>query len=67
MQWFSGKRTLIGGALLSIVGLVWNVDMLVHGSNLAAQWFTTQQYEAAAATIAGLTGVALRLAIGKLQ
>jgi len=53
-----GKRTIIGGILMSLIGLVWNLDQLVDGT-----WLTTEQYEAIGLFVGGLTGVALRLGV----
>lgn len=65
IQWLSGKKTLIGGALLSLIGLVGSLDALMNDGHLA--WFTTEQYAAAGTLIAGLTGAAMRLAVKKTE
>ncbi len=62
MAWLSGKKTLIGSLLLSLIGAVWSLDLLIDG---APTWFSEEQYIAAGTFIAGLTGAAMRLAIGK--
>jgi hypothetical protein len=62
MEWLSGKKTLIGSLLLALLGAVWSLDVLIDG---AATWLTDEQYTAVGTTIAGLTGAAMRLAIGK--
>jgi hypothetical protein len=61
MVWLQGKKTLIGSLLLSLIGACWSLDLILDGS---ATWFTEQQYVAAGTFIAGLTGAAMRLAIG---
>ena len=64
MTWLSGKKTLIGSILLSLLGAVYGLDVMLDG---AANWLTESQYLAVGTTIAGLTGVAMRLAIGKAE
>lgn len=64
MQWLQGKKTLIGSLLLSLLGVVWSLDVLIDGS---ANWLSEQQYVAIGTTIAGLTGAAMRLAIRKVE
>jgi len=64
IAWMSGKKTLIGSLLLSLLGACWSLDLLIDGT---ANWLTEQQYSALGATIAGLTGAAMRLAIGKVN
>jgi hypothetical protein len=58
----NGKKTLIGSLLLSLLGAAWSLDVLIDGT---ANWLTEQQYVALGTTIAGLTGAAMRLAVGK--
>ena len=58
----SGKKTLIGSLLLALLGACWSLDALTNGK---ATWLTEEQYTSIGATIAGLTGAAMRLAIGK--
>lgn len=62
MQWLAGKKTLIGSLILSLLGAVWSLDVLIDGS---ASWLTDEQYVALGTFVAGLTGAAMRLAIGK--
>lgn len=62
MEWFNGKKTLIGSVIVAAIGLVWSLDQLIPG-----EWFTRDQYEAAGTFIAGLTGVAFRLSITKVE
>mgnify|MGYP000299118001 CR=1 FL=1 len=64
IAWLEGKKTLIGSLLLSLLGAVWSLDVLIDGT---ADWLTDQQYVAIGTTIAGLTGAAMRLAIGSTQ
>ncbi|HPD31727.1 MAG TPA: hypothetical protein PLV57_20525 [Phycisphaerae bacterium] len=64
LTWLDGKKTLIGSLLLSLLGAVWSLDVLIDG---AANWLTEQQYVAIGTTIAGLTGAAMRLAVGKVE
>jgi len=60
MDWLKGKKTIIGGILLSLIAVVWGIDQLIPG-----EWFAREQYEAAAVFIAGLTDVSMRLGIKK--
>lgn len=62
LTWLDGKKTLIGSLLLSLLGACWSLDLLTHG---VATWLTEDKYIAIGTTIAGLTGAAMRLAIGK--
>lgn len=62
MNWLSGKKTLIGSLLLSLLGAVWSLDVLIDGT---ANWLTEPQYVALGTTVAGLTGAAMRLAVKK--
>lgn len=64
LTWLGGKKTLIGSLLLSLLGAVWSLDVLIDGT---ANWLTEQQYVAIGTTIAGLTGAAMRLAVGKVE
>jgi len=64
LTWLDGKKTLIGSLLLSLLGATWSLDVLTDG---AANWLTEQQYVAIGTTIAGLTGAAMRLAVGKVE
>lgn len=64
LTWLDGKKTLIGSLLLSLLGATWSLDVLIDG---AANWLTEQQYVAIGTTIAGLTGAAMRLAVGKVE
>jgi hypothetical protein len=63
INWLSGKKTYIGGALLSLLGLIGSLDVLVNEGHVA--WLTSEQYVAIGTMIAGLTGAAMRLAINK--
>ncbi len=63
MSWLDGKKTLIGSLLLSLLGVCWSLDVLIDGN---ADWLTEQQYVAIGTTIAGITGAAMRLAVGKV-
>ncbi len=62
LTWLDGKKTIIGSLLLSLLGACWSLDLLIDGQ---ANWLTEQQYVAIGTTIAGLTGAAMRLAVGK--
>ena len=62
MEWLQGKKTIIGGLLVSLLGCLWSLDQLIAP---ASNWLTTEQYEAVGLFVAGLTGVTMRLAIGK--
>ncbi len=62
MTWLNGKKTIIGSLLLSLLGAIYCLDVLIDGT---ANWLTEQQYVAIGTTIAGLTGAAMRLAVGK--
>ncbi len=64
IPWLSGRKTLIGSLLLSLLGACWSLDVLIDGH---ANWLTEEQYVAIGTTIAGLTGAAMRLAIGKVD
>lgn len=61
-QWMQGKKTLIGSLLLSLIGAAWSLDVLIDGK---ANWLTEGQYVAIGTFIAGLTGAAMRIAVGK--
>lgn len=61
--WLSGKKTLIGSLLLSLLGAFWSLDLLVHSG--APHWLSDQAYVSIGTFVAGLTGAAMRLAIGK--
>lgn len=56
MNFLAGKKTIIGGLLLSLSGVVWGLDQLFPG-----EWFTRDQYEAFAYFVGGMTGVAMRI------
>lgn len=65
MNWIeklSGKKTLIGSLLLSLLGVVWSLDVLTDD---VANWMTDSQYVAVGTVIAGLTGAAMRLGVSK--
>lgn len=66
----SGKKTILGGILMSILSATWGLDVLVH-DNPATEipevgWVSVGQYAAIGGVIAGLTAVANRFAIRKL-
>lgn len=65
LQLLSGRKTILGSLLLSLLGGMYFLDVLVN--NGTAAWLSEDQYIAAGAFISGLTGVAMRLAIGKVQ
>ena len=58
----TGKKTIIGSLVVSLIGLIWSLDQFFPG-----EWLTRDQYEAAAAMIAGFTGVSMRLGIQKAE
>lgn len=58
-----GKRTFIGAVLLSLLGLVGSLDALLHDGHTV--WLTEVQYAGIGAFIGGLTGVAMRIAVGR--
>ena len=60
----SGKRTIIGGLILSVMASFWSLDQLLHDLP-ADRWLTTEMYESISVFVGGLTGVALRLGISK--
>jgi hypothetical protein len=64
IQWLSGRKTLIGSLLLSLLGACWSLDTLINGHAL---WLADSQYIAVGTFVAGLTGAAMRLAIGKVE
>ena len=64
MEWLNGKKTLLGSLLLSLLGAIWSLDSLIDGS---LTWLTEEQYVGIGTFIAGLTGAAMRLAIGKAE
>ncbi len=64
MQWLSGKKTYLGSLALSLLGAVWSLDLVIHGAS-SPHWFTDPQYIAVGTFVTGLTGAAMRLAIGK--
>jgi len=64
LTWLEGKKTLIGSLILSLLGAAWSLDVLIDGT---ANWLTEQQYLAIGTTVAGLTGAAMRLAVGKVE
>lgn len=64
LTWLDGKKTIIGSLLLSLLGAFWSLDVLIDGTS---NWLTEQQYVAIGTTIAGLTGAAMRLAVGKVN
>ena len=59
MDWFKGKKTILGSLLVSLLSAMYWLDQLTPES----AWLTEQQYLALGGVIAGLTGVALRLAV----
>ena len=64
MSWLSGKKTLIGSTVLSLLGACYSLDVLINGT---VGWLTEGQYMALGTLVAGLTGAAMRLAIGKVE
>ena len=65
MKWLDGKKTLLGSLLLSLLGACWSLDLLVHASS--PHWLSDEQYAGLGTLVAGLTGAAMRLALGKLD
>lgn len=57
------NKTVKASLVLSLLGAVYFLDCLVHSGGPA--WFPQPQYEAVAAFVGGLTGVAMRLGIAK--
>lgn len=64
ITFLSGKKTQIGAMLLYLLGLMWSVDLLLHGTSI---WLTDAQYTAVGTFVAGLTGAFMRLAIKKVE
>jgi hypothetical protein len=60
MGWLKGKRTIIGGLLMSGLSAVYFLDQLLHET---VQWWSEEQYLAIGGVIAGLTTVSMRLGI----
>jgi len=60
----NGKKTIIGSLLLSLLGVCMSLDVLIDGE---MNWLSEEQYMAVGAFVAGLTGAAMRLAIGKAE
>ncbi len=61
----NGRKTLLGSLLLSLLGAFWSLDLLTHDGHPV--WISDQVYASLGTTIAGLTGAAMRLAIGKAE
>lgn len=64
LEKLSGKKTIIGSLLLSLIGACMSLDALIDGE---MNWLSEEQYVAIGAFIAGLTGAAMRLAVGKVE
>jgi len=62
LEKLKGKKTLIGSLILSLLGACMSLDVLIDGE---MNWLSEEQYIAVGTMIAGLTGAAMRLAIGK--
>ena len=62
LEILSGKKTIIGSLLVSLLSAMYFSDVAIHGS---AQWLTEEQYISLGGVVAGLTGISMRLAIGK--
>ena len=60
-----GRKTLVGSLLLSLLGAFWSLDLLAHDGQPV--WISDHVYASLGTTIAGLTGAAMRLAIGKAE
>jgi len=61
-EFLSGKKTIIGSLLVSLLSAIYFLDVMVHGS---ATWLSEQEYLGAGGVIAGFTGISMRLAVGK--
>lgn len=59
-----GKKTLIGSLILSLIGACMSLDVLTDGE---MNWLSESQYMAIGTFVAGLTGAAMRIAIGKTE
>lgn len=57
------RKTFLGALLLSLLGAVSSLDLLLHDG--AYVWLTGAQYASIGTIIGGLTGVAMRIAVGK--
>ena len=64
LRWSSGKKSLIGSLILSLLGTCWSLDVLANGH---AAWLSEEQYIALGTAVAGLTGACMRLAIRKAE
>jgi hypothetical protein len=62
LEMLSGKKTILGSLLVSLLSAMYFLDMMIHGS---AMWLTEQEYISLGGVVAGLTGISMRLAIGK--
>lgn len=60
----NGKKTLIGSLILSLLGACMSLDVLIDGE---MNWLTEAQYLAIGTFVAGLTGAAMRIAVGKAE
>ena len=60
MEFLRGKKTIIGSLMLALIGATASLDLLIDG---VYTWAAADQYAAAGAFIAGLTGAAMRLGI----
>jgi len=60
-----GKKTILGGILLSLLSLAFGLDCLINGGSPA--WMSVETYAAIGSFIGGLTQVSLKLAIKKTE
>ena len=63
LKMLQGKKTYLGAIALSLLGAVGSLDALLHDGQTV--WLSTAQYTAIGVFIGGLTGVAMRIAVGK--
>ena len=57
------RKTFLGALLLSLLGTVSSLDLLIHNGTYG--WLTGPAYASIGGIIGGLTGVAMRIAVGK--
>lgn len=62
LKWMDGKKSHIGSLLLSLLGAVLSLDYLVDGQ---ANWMSPGAYAGIGMVVGGLTGVSMRMAVGK--
>lgn len=62
VEWLNGKKTILGALLLALLGVVYNLDLLIDPENF---WISEERYVAIGTFVAGLTGVAMRLGVAK--